>query len=82
MGSRLVSHLLSVMLDGAACRRANQPVMTGNMPGDTADRSALEAPLGTGDRGNHSDRRTEYPYDEKFAHRDPCQRAPDDAKEC
>ena len=62
-----------MVLNGAACCRADQPVMSSDMPGNTADRSALEAAFGASQRREASDGQTEYKGDEKFAHMSPCE---------
>ena len=62
-----------MVLNSAACCRANQPVMSSDMTGNSADRSALEAAFGACQRREASDGQTEYKCDEKFAHMNPCE---------
>jgi hypothetical protein len=58
-----------VVADGTADRRANEAMMTGNVPGNTADHSALDAAFGLGRRDRGCQNKRQCGATEKNFHR-------------
>lgn len=64
----LVPHFLPVMLDRAAGRRTDQPVVTGHMARNSSHGSAFEASFGTGQPRESRQWRNQGEDDKNFAH--------------